>query len=132
MSKTYTCNIEIRFSDIDAYGHVNNAVYFTYLETARTKAFSSNFIDFMNKGLFFVVAQAECEFKKPIKLEDDQVTVEFTIEGLGRSSFAVIYRLLGNQGQHFANAKTVMVALDAKRGTPTGIPDDIRARLMDG
>ena len=130
MSRIFSCQIEIRFADLDAYGHVNNAIYFTYLESARTKAFASSFVDFLNAGLYFVVVQAECEYKKPIKLDDQFVHIEFTIEGLGRSSFTVNYRLLGKTGQHFANAKTVMVAIDAKSGTPTGIPEDVRQRLL--
>ena len=40
MPQTFSIPIESRFSDLDAYGHVNNAVYFTYLETARVKLFS--------------------------------------------------------------------------------------------
>jgi len=129
MKPSFSCEIEIRFADLDAYGHVNNAVFFTYLETARTKVFSKNFIDFMSSGLFFVVAKAECEFKKPIVLEDGAVTVDFTIEAMGRSSFNVVYRLSGPKGQLFALAQTVMVALDAKRGTPTAMPQEIIDKL---
>jgi len=132
MNPSFSCEIEVRFADIDAYGHVNNAVYFTYLETARTKVFAQHFIDFMDSGLFFVVAQAECNFKKAIKLADSPVTVEFHIEGMGRSSFTVVYQLFGPKKQLFATAKTVMVALDAKRGTPTAMPTDIMEKLAGG
>ncbi|OGH02737.1 MAG: hypothetical protein A2600_14165 [Candidatus Lambdaproteobacteria bacterium RIFOXYD1_FULL_56_27] len=130
MKQVFHSSIEIRFADLDAYGHVNNAVYFTYLESARTKAFSAKFIDFMNAGLFFVVARAECDYKKPILLEDETVEIDFTIQSLGRTSFEVVYDLKGKQGQLFAKAKTVMVALDAKKGGPVAIPESIRVGLL--
>lgn len=130
MKQVFHSSIEIRFADLDAYGHVNNAIYFTYLETARTKAFAANFVDFMNSGLFFVVARAECDFKKPIRLEDGSVEIDFTIESLGRTSFEVVYELKGREGQLFAKAKTVMVALDAQKGGPVAIPQSIWASLL--
>ncbi|OGG94483.1 MAG: hypothetical protein A2527_01355 [Candidatus Lambdaproteobacteria bacterium RIFOXYD2_FULL_50_16] len=132
MSHQFSCQIEIRFADLDAYGHVNNAVYFTYLETARVKVFTQNFVDFMNEGMFFVVAHAACDYKKPIRLEDGLVTIKFDIKTKGRTSFEVDYELLGPAGQLFATAKTVMVALDAKKGTPMAIPEGMMNRLLEG
>ena len=129
MTHPFECKIEIRFSDMDAYGHVNNAVYFTYLETARVKIFNENFMDFMHAGIFFVVAHASCDYKKAIKLEDREVTVRFSVHSKGRTSFEVNYELLGPAGQLFAKAKTVMVALDPKKGTPMIIPEDMMAKL---
>ncbi|MDT8447987.1 MAG: thioesterase family protein [bacterium] len=130
MSQVFTATLEIRFSDLDAYGHVNNATYFTYLESARVKVFSERFIDFMNEGLFFVVARAECDYKKPIKLEDREVTINFHLSGQGRTSFEVDYEIFGPKGQLFAKAKTVMVALDAKTGSPMAIPQSIGQKLF--
>ena len=121
-AKEFTVEIEMRFADLDAYGHVNNATYFTYLETARTKIFLQNFIDFMNEGISFVVARAECDFKKPINF-GDRVMITLTINRGGRTSFEVDYKIQDPEGKLFANAKTVMVAIDEAKQSPTALPE---------
>ncbi|MFO7812351.1 MAG: thioesterase family protein, partial [Pelovirga sp.] len=57
---TYTTSIDIRFADLDAYGHVNNAIFFTYLEHARVKMFQEYFGAFLDSSLLFLVVRAEC------------------------------------------------------------------------
>ena len=125
---TFSTDIELRFSDLDAYGHVNNAVFFTYLETARTKLFLDKFIDFLNGGLLFLVVKAECEYRKPIQISD-RVVVSMTAPRIGRSSFDIDYTIHNGQGSTFATAKTVMVCYDGKRGQAVAIPEDLKTHL---
>jgi acyl-CoA thioester hydrolase len=61
--------IQVRFRDLDALGHVNNAVYLTYLEVARAAYFSRLEPDWVGKG-HFILARAEVDFLRPILLED--------------------------------------------------------------
>jgi acyl-CoA thioester hydrolase len=122
---TFATDIEVRFSDLDAYGHVNNAVFFTYLETARTKLFLEKFLDFMNDGLFFLVAKAECEYKKPIDLTD-RVVVDMSVTRIGNASFDIDYSMHNGNGIVFALAKTVMVCFDRSVNRPTTLPDPLR------
>lgn len=124
----FSTEIELRFSDLDAYGHVNNAVFFTYLETARTKLFLDKFIDFLNGGLLFLVVKAECEYRKPIQLSD-RVVVSMNVSRLGSSSFDLEYSVHNGNGSTFATAKTVMVCYDGKIGKTVAIPEDIKNQL---
>jgi len=124
----FSTDIELRFSDLDAYGHVNNAVFFTYLETARTKLFLDRFIDFMDGGLLFLVVRAECEYRKPIRLSD-RVVVSMNISRFGRSSFDIDYTLHDGSGSTFATAKTVMVCFDNKLARTVPIPEGFLASL---
>jgi len=123
-SRDFSTEIELRFADLDAYGHVNNATYFTFLETARVKVFNDNFVDFMNEGIFFVVSHAECDYKKPIKLKD-RVFIDFSIPAFGRVSFDILYQIHNGQGLVFSTAKTTMVCIDAQSHKTKTIPDKV-------
>ncbi len=118
----YTTEIEVRFSDIDAYGHVNNAVYFTYLETARVKFFKEHLEHLMLEGVLFLIVKAECEYKKPIGLSDT-VLITIGVENIGNSSFTLTYKVHDQNSQIFALGKTVVVSFDAKNQKPIKIPE---------
>lgn len=125
MAPTYTTSIELRFSDLDAYGHVNSAVYFTYLETARVKLFDAFFREDSAQGIFTVVARAECDFKIPIMLYD-KVIVTLWIAKMGRSSFELEYRLHNGEGTTYATARTTMVCFDNIKKSTVPIPESIK------
>jgi acyl-CoA thioester hydrolase len=126
MAQEYTTTIELRFSDLDAFNHVNSAVYFTYLETARLKLFGGPFRELMAQGIFIVVASASCEFKVPITLED---TLEIAVQvaRIGGASFDLEYRLHNGSGNIFATAKTTMVCFDNRLKTAVSVPAGIKA-----
>lgn len=126
MPQTYSTPIELRFSDLDAYGHVNSAVYFTYLETARVKLFADFFKEVSAQGIFTVVAKAECDFKIPIMLYD-KVVVTLWIAKMGRSSFDIDYRLHDDKGTTYATARTTMVCFDNVKKTTVPLPESIKA-----
>lgn len=126
---SFSVPIELRFADLDAYGHVNNAIYFTFLETARTKLFHDKFIEFMAQSLLFLVVKAECEYKLPIDLKD-QVIVTLEMVRVGNSSFDIDYKLHNGSGKTFATAKTVMVCYDGKAQKPVRIPESFKQLLL--
>jgi len=121
----FSADIEVRFADLDAYGHVNNAAYFTFLEVARTKLFRAEFTEMMRNGLLFLVVRAECEYKRPIELAD-RVKVEMQMRNFGRSSFEIGYRLHDGNGTLFATAATVMVCFDRREGKTVPVPENLR------
>lgn len=127
-SRRLSTDIEVRFADLDAYGHVNNATYFTYLETARTKLFMEKFVKFMDEGLLFLMAKAECEYRKPIGLAD-RVVVSMAVARVGNSSFDIDYAVHNGSGVTFAAAKTVMVCFDRNLGRSVSIPESFRQAL---
>jgi acyl-CoA thioester hydrolase len=126
MAQIYTTGIELRFSDLDAYGHVNNAVYFTYLETARIKLFLEPFEKLRRRDINLLVVRCECDYKIPITLNDD-VMVSLWLAKTGRSSFDLEYRLHDGKETTYATARTTMVCYDSVKKSVIALPDSIKA-----
>ncbi len=107
--------IAIRFRDLDALQHVNNAVIVTYLETARF-AWAQGYLqgeDFTSDG--FVIARIEVDYKKPILLNHN-VHIELNVSRIGTKSFNLIYRVFDlSSGETLATAMTVQVLMDFEK-----------------
>lgn len=125
MARSYDIPIEMRFSDLDIYSHVNSVVYFDYLETARVRLISGPYRELTEKGIFLLVARAECDYKLPI-LFGDTVVVAVTVSRIGGSSFDLAYRIHDGAGKTFATAKTVMVCYDNVNKQTIPVPDIFR------
>lgn len=120
--------IEVRFSDLDAMGHVNNAVVVSYMEQARFQWWRS-FLGgrkFQEEG--FLIARAELDYRRPILL-GEEVRVELRCPKLGRTSFDLAYRVLRSDDQLYAEGRTVQVMLDFASGRPAPIGAATRAWL---
>ncbi len=104
--------IEVRFSDLDVMGHVNNAVVISFMEQARFQWWRT-FLggrSFQEEG--FLMARVEVDYRRPILL-NDEVRVELHCTRAGNSSFELSYRVTkGLGGPLFAEGKTVQVMLD--------------------
>lgn len=122
MFEKLSTTVEVRFSDLDAYNHVNNAVFLTYLETARTKLFKDVFRDLSGQGIFLLLVRAECNYKRPIQLYDP-VVITLWIAATGKSSFDIEYEIHDGQGQTFATARTVMVCFDDEKKQVVPLPE---------
>jgi acyl-CoA thioester hydrolase len=122
----YTTPIEIRFADLDMYGHVNGVAYFTYLETARVKLFSDLFSKLTQQGIFLVVARAECNYALPI-LPGDVLLVSIAVTRMGNSSFDLAYRLHNGEDTVYATASTTMVCFDNHSKKSMPIPESLKA-----
>lgn len=128
MPEMFSTSIEVRFADLDLYGHVNNVAFFTYLETARVKLFQDFFREVSGEGLLLVVARAECDYKHPILLHDP-VVVTLWVARVGRSSFDLAYRIHDGGGRTFATARTTLVAFAAAAQSVIPLPDRVRTRV---
>ncbi|MBN1957670.1 MAG: acyl-CoA thioesterase [Desulfuromonadales bacterium] len=124
----FTTPIEVRFADLDAYGHVNNALFFTFLETARIKLFQQHFGAFLDTPLMFLVVRAECDYRLPIEL-NDPLLVTVAVDQVRHSSFDFSYRLHDGGDKLFAEAKTVMVSYDPRIKKPVAIPAEIKKKF---
>ncbi len=128
MEPVFRYPIEVRFRDLDAMGHVNNAVTVTYLEVARTRFWLSQFSDFAKEVDFpFVVARVAVNYRRPIRLQD-VLEVELWVSHVGRSSFTIAYRVWAS-GELAADAETVQVHYDYRHGQPQTLGPELRARL---
>ncbi|REJ84845.1 MAG: acyl-CoA thioesterase [Bacteroidetes bacterium] len=119
--------IEIRFADIDAFNHVNNARYLTYFEQARIEYFNEiigwNY-DWSKQGI--ILARAEIDFIVPVNL-NDEVYVHTRCSRLGKKSFDLEYKMTrkdANSEITVCSGKTVMVAFDYEMQKSIEIPDD--------
>ena len=122
--------IEVRFKDIDAMGHVNNAVYFTYFENARIAYWRALGRSRPRGEVAYVLARAECDFRSPATLEDD-LACHVRIGSLGRSSFVFEYLLRDERdGRTVAEGRTVQAVYDYEgrrvRPMEEGLKDEIR------
>lgn len=124
MAQTFSAPIELRFSDLDLYGHVNSVVYFSYLETARVKLFKNFFQELTEKHLFTLVARAECDYKLPI-LFGDGLIVSVVVARIGTSSFDLDYRLHDGAEKTYATARTTLVCFDNIRKITVPVPECI-------
>jgi len=125
-------NIEIRFVDLDAFGHVNNANYLTYLENARVKYFDEVVdwkYDWSKQGI--ILAKAEIDFIIPVHFKDE-IFVYTRCSRLGNKSFDLEYRIVRmfkSQEQLMADGITVMVAYDYDAKKSIEIPEEWKAGL---
>jgi acyl-CoA thioester hydrolase len=116
----YVHSIEVRFRDLDALGHVNNAVLVTLIEQARFYWWQGWLGDKPFESEGFLIARIEVDYRRPIRLIDE-VRVELRCTRIGTTSFDLVYRVFRAQDQALlAEAKTVQVMLDftTNRSTP--------------
>ncbi len=121
--------IPIRWGDMDAMGHVNNTVYFRYMEQARIGWFDALVPEAEAwKTTGIVIANASCNFKKPINYPGT-VEVRVFVGPPGGSSVPTYYEMLVEDIVYADGAATV-VFIDMAKQKATRIPDDIRRRLQ--
>jgi acyl-CoA thioester hydrolase len=124
----FSCPVEIRYRDIDAMNHVNNAVYVTYLEVVRTRLWRE-FLAFSGtaREYPFIVARIAVDYRSPIDI-NDRVEVGVGVSRIGRSSFALAYRFEAN-GALAAEAESVQVLYDHAERRPRRLDPETRASL---
>jgi acyl-CoA thioester hydrolase len=124
---TYRVAIPIRFADIDALGHVNNAVFLTYMEVARTAFWAAQVGPIDVRQIDFVLVRVEIDYRQPV-LFDDALSCELWLEKIGRSSFTVGYRF-EVEGALRAEARSVQVFVDLGNGAPKPVPESFREQV---
>ena len=122
----------VRWDDIDALGHVNNAKYLTYSQEAR---FHWSFYQFYERNetpyfIDMVVARAEVDFVAPIYEGGIFVDVHIWVESVGTSSFMLNYEISSNGVLH-ARIKTVQVAISMKTKKSRPLADTEREFLKE-
>lgn len=126
--------IEIRWRDLDAYGHVNNAVYLNYLEEARD-AWVHEVLGKVTDTWDFVLARVAVDFKRELTREDAAVLVRCSLDSFGRSSVRTREEIVKSDGTLSAVAESVIVPRDPKAGSSRPLTDEERSALereLDG
>ncbi len=128
----YKTPIIIRFSDIDAVGHVNNAVYLTYFEDARLNYWREA-IQWNLRKNGVIVGRSEVNYLKPITLEDDIFCYVRTTR-IGNSSFDVMHvlvRVTPSGEEICTTGKTVCISYDYATNKSIPIPSTERHRMIE-
>lgn len=128
----FSHRIEVRFRDCDPLGHVNNAVYLTYLEQARLAQWRALWRFGEREAEHIpgvILARAEVDYKRPARY-GDLLDVKIGLAALGRTSFTYEYEILDREDRLIATARSVQVMYDYARQSPVPIPEEIR-QLFD-
>ncbi len=118
-----SARVEVRWRDVDAMGHVNNAVYFTYFEIARTRYFEEVFQARTLQDIDFIVASIGCDFLSPTR-HGETLEVGIRIPTVGRTSFDFEYEARAvADGRPVARAHSAQVLYDYATGRKKEITD---------
>ncbi|HET9289099.1 MAG TPA: thioesterase family protein [Gaiella sp.] len=132
---THEKRIEIRWRDLDAYRHVNNAVYATYLEEGRDEWMVRALGD-AGDPWDYVLARVAIDFRRELTQEDDAVLVRIRLTRIGTSSLTLREEIVTVDGSLSAEAEAVLVARDPETGRSRPLTDVERgvlaARLEPG
>jgi acyl-CoA thioester hydrolase len=119
--------IEIRWRDLDGFGHVNNSTYLTYLEEARDEFFTELLGETVHR---VVIRHVELDFLSGLIHADDFVDVELVLEAVGTSSATTREAIRSvADGRVAAEARSVVVHTDAERAASEPWPDESRRVL---
>jgi acyl-CoA thioester hydrolase len=114
--------VEIRWSDVDAYQHVNNAVYATYLEECRDE-WVERALGEVGDSWDLVLARVAIDFRRELRLEDEEVVVSCTLVRIGNSSLTLREEVRTRDGELSAEAEAVLVARDRELGRSRPLTD---------
>lgn len=128
----YRMPVELRWRDLDAFNHVNNSNFLTYLEEARIRWFASWDGEWVTEETAPLLAAVQLNYRQPIPYPAD-VAVELFTERLGTSSVTIGHRIVSDDGATlYADGHVVMVWIDRASGRPTPLPDVVRAACQGG
>lgn len=127
MSKTvFNLGIEVRWRDLDAFNHVNNASYLGYIEEARVCWFKSLATDWANQSAAPILAAITVNYRRPISWPES-LQVELLVERIGNKSLTLGHRIVSasDPGLLYADGHTVMVWV-AGDGQSIPLPEAVR------
>jgi len=142
LNPVFTHRLQVRFRDCDAMGHVNNAVYLTYLEETRFHHWQA--CGLANGAIAspppadaaagedvpgVIVARVEIDYRRAAK-HGDVLSITLGVAAIGRTSFTYEYEIVDQSGALIAKAKTVIVRFDHAAGKPVPISDELKQALL--
>lgn len=119
--------LQLRFNDVDMFGHLNNTVYLEFLDLGKLRYFETVLGDeFMKTDLKVVVVNINCNFYSPAFI-NEQLEVMTTVTRIGEKSLALDQRIVNQTtGDVKCTATTIMAGFDASTMASAPIPDDSR------
>ena len=125
----FSVPVEVRFSDIDAMGHVNNAAYLTYLESARIAYWLKVTRRSGLRALDMILARVEIDYRSPVAF-GERLAVRARVASMKRSSFVMEFEILERRTKRLvAQARKVLVHYDYARRRSTPLPGQLRRSI---
>ncbi len=120
---------KLRYADTDRQGHVNNALFSTYLETGRVEILYNSEFPILSENSSFVIASLQIEFLKEIKWPG-MIDIGSGIKKIGNSSLVIFQKLFQN-GECVSTAETVIVQVDDTTGKSKPLKNDAKTLLQN-
>ncbi len=117
--------VDVRWRDVDALGHVNHAVFLTYLEEGRDAFFAQT----LASDPIYVVVRLEVDLRAEVRYPDRRVTVRIEVERLGTTSLTTRETIITPANEVVAQARVVTVRWDSGQRKPVPFSEAERARL---
>jgi len=126
----YVTQLDVRWGDMDTLGHVNNAVYFRYMEQARIEFFEEYGIASDGKGHGMLLVHADCNFRRAI-VYPARIELRLYCGEARRSSLPLVIEIVDARDANalYADGKSVVAWVDFSANQSQPIPDAVRARL---
>jgi acyl-CoA thioester hydrolase len=123
--------ISVRWGDMDAFNHVNNAQYLRYLEEARVQWLAGIPGISLNDRVSPVLVASNVNYRQPIEWPNG-IVVELFIEKIGSSSLTMGHRMLSSTDASvlYSDGSVVMVWVDAQTGKSVPLPEAVRAAAL--
>lgn len=119
---------KVAWGDMDAFEHVNNVMYYRYIESARIMYMSQ--LALLAGQVHSVVYKNSCRYLSPV-LYPDTLSVGMQVTEMRNSAFRMSYHLYSHAQQKLvAEAEAVVVTIDSSTGEKCPIPDDIRKKMI--
>ena len=125
MPTVFEHQVSLRWRDVDALGHVNHAVFLTYLEEGR----DAFYMRALGRDPHYVVARVEIDLLAEVRYADRQLRVRIEVERVGTTSLTTREAVLTPSGMTAAEARVVTVLWDASARKPAAFTEADRARL---
>lgn len=124
--------LRIDWSEMDILGHVNNVMYFKYIQAARVNYWEAmGFTEQLGAGgLGPMLASCTCQFKKPLYYPG-QVTILSRVDYIKNTSFGISHRLLNDREEVVAEAQDVVVAYDFSSNQKVNMPQHLREKIAE-
>ena len=125
----FRCTLQVRWSDFDKLGHVNNVKYLEYAQEARVLFLRARFGPYGLGNLPQVVRRTEIDHLRPVLRDSTSVDVEVEVEGMGTTSYTLRHTVIDAAGDVCCVLRAVMVAFDTAASSPVELPGAVRSVL---
>ena len=121
-------DLRLDWSELDAFGHINNVMYFKYLQASRVNYWEKMGLAVLDQNVSIgpLLASTQCSFRKPLYYPGT-IKIQVSVEFIKNTSFGLYHQILNEKGELAAEGHDVVVLYDYKTLEKVIVPDDLRA-----